>query len=201
MMVVLLGVIAGFRKGLRAQIPSLIALIFGVVCARLFTMPLAQVIAEVYPVCCGKTEECYVYSNLAAGLIFICVFFVFKFATGLIGKALRRREKTVFDCIAGAVFGVFVYLTILSVSFNFLISVNPGIALTRLAVDGDGNIAGEVSMLSPFLLGTPSPEDLSHLLQLRDAQFISGISSGLDSQESIQNHERFIRGADGPGIG
>lgn len=173
MTVVLLGVIAGFRKGFRRQIPTLIGLAFGVVCARLFTVPAAGFAADIYPVCCGLDEEWYVYSNLGAGIVFLAVFFIFRFATGVLGWVLRKRDKGVFDSIAGCFFCVFIYLTILSVSFNFIICFNPDTELTKLSVDGDGNIAGEVSLLSPLLLGTPSPEDLSHLLQLRDARSIS----------------------------
>lgn len=173
MVLVLFGVIAGFRKGFRRQIPSLIGLTFGIVCARLFTDPAAGIVAEIYPVCCGLDEECYVYSNIGAGIVFLAVYFIFRLATGILGHALRKREKGVLDSIAGCFLCVFVYLTILSVCFNFLICFNPDTELTKLSVDGDGNIAGEVSLLSPFLLDTPSPEDLSHLLQLRDARFIS----------------------------
>ena len=168
-----LAVIAGFRKGMRRQVPSFVATLIATICARLFMPPLSTMLAEAFPFARGTLEAGYIYSLMAASFIFLAVFLIFKLALGLVWRALRIGEGGVLNSIAGAIFKLFLYLMFLSIGYNMLICINPRSVVLKCIDNGDGNIVSEVVTVAPAILGTESPQSLCHRQQLEAARRIS----------------------------
>lgn len=171
--VLILGVTRGFRKGFFRQLPLFIGFSFGVVCARLFSAPVMDAISDLIPSLNSKVECDYVCSSIARGLIFLFVYEIFSIVTGFLKMLFKKIDSGILDSICGMVFGAVRYLLILSIILNWLLCVRPRGTLLKYAKSDDGNIIEEVMLIAPAILGGESVEDLAHLLQLEDAKCIS----------------------------
>lgn len=165
--------VAGYRRGGTRQIPRLIGILIGAVCARIFLQPVMNAFMEAFPQAMGRTETGYFYSTLAGGLVFVAVYIIFRFATSFIAYALRKREKSVINGIAGSVISLTTYVIFLSLFYNAMLCMSPRSALMDSMQADDGNIVEEVLMAAPAVLGTQTPEELRHSQQLEDASKIS----------------------------
>lgn len=168
-----LSVIAGYRRGFRRQIPRLLAFLFGAVCAHIFAIPVENYLREAWPDRIGITETVFIYTTLSRGFLFIVVYIVIVYTTGFLGRLLARPESGVINGISGALLSLLIWLTFLSLSYNFMICMSPRSALTKSLQDTDGNIIQEVLYIAPVFIGSQDPDTLSHLQQLEDAGRIS----------------------------
>lgn len=166
-------IVRGFRKGFRRQIPQLFGLLFGAVCAHIFREPFQFQLMKTFPLALGRPETEFVYSTLACGIVFLAAFVVFTFCLSVFAKVFRRRESTVVDSMGGAFVTLLIYSMFLSLLFNFMICVKPRSELSASMTHSDANILSEVLMVAPLMMGSQSPEELAHRLQLDDARRIS----------------------------
>lgn len=166
-------IIRGFRKGFRRQVPQMFGLMIGAVCAHIFRVPLQLELMKSMPFALHRPETEFVYSTIACGIIFLTVFCVFTLCLGVFSRALRRRESSVVDSMGGALVTLLIYTMFLSLVFNFLICLKPRSELSAAMTHSDANILSEVLMVAPLMMGSQSPEELAHLLQLDDARRIS----------------------------
>lgn len=171
--VALLGIVRGFRMRFTGQVPALIGMAFGVVCARMFCEPVQHYLYSVMPSAAASVEGDFISGNIACALIYTPAYFLFKLLTLVVGVVLRRFDTGMFDNIAGAAAGLLRYMMLLSISYNLLLCLNPRSELLRYARSDDGNVVREVMLLAPALDGCQSVETLGHLLQLEDAKKIS----------------------------
>lgn len=181
----LLSILLGFRKGMARQVPSLIGVAFGIICARIFALPAMEFLYGLFPEVHGRVGEEYVYSIIARSLLFGGVFLLFSAATSFLGRLLHSNEATILDNIGGAIFSLFKYMLILSIAMNVWVSMQltrPRHAsadegeipeLMRHLKSDDGNAVEEVMLLGPACLGGQGPDDLAHRLQLESARRIS----------------------------
>lgn len=171
--VLILGVTKGYRKGFFRQLPLFIGFCFGVVCARLFSEPVMDTICNLVPSVNSRVECDYVCSVIARGLVFLFVYEVFSICTAFLRLFFRRFNSGVLDSLGGMVFTAVRYLLILSIILNWFLCVRPRGELLKYAKSDDGNIIEEVMLIAPGILGGESVEDLAHTLQLEDAKCIS----------------------------
>ncbi|MDE6338630.1 MAG: CvpA family protein [Muribaculaceae bacterium] len=171
--VIIMGLMKGYRKGFFRQIHLLIGFCFGVVCARLFSAPVEDALQDMIPSLGSKAECEYVCSSISRGLVFLFVYEIFSVCTSFLKLLFRSFSSGVLDSLAGMVFTTVRYLLILSIILNWVLCVRPRGDLLRYAKSDDGNIAEEVMLISPAILGGESVEDLAHTLQLEDAKCIS----------------------------
>ena len=171
--VLILGVARGFRKGFFRQLPLFIGFCFGVVCARLFSEPVIDAIRDLIPSLNSKVECDYVCSSIARGLIFLFVYEIFSIVTGFLRMLFKKLSSGIVDSLCGMVFTAVRYLLILSILLNWLLCVHPQGTLLKYASSDDGNIIEGVMLVAPAILGGESVEDLAHVLQLERAKCIS----------------------------
>lgn len=166
-------VVVGFRRGLARQTPAVIGVAFGIVSARLLAPGLDEVLYGAFPSVHGKVEERFLYDTLSTGLVFFSIYAIFRTVTSFLGKVMASGDKSILDNLAGALFGLFKWILFLSIFFNFICGASEGSDLRRCARSDDGNIAEEVMLLAPTLLGGEDVVDLSHKIQLDEAKKIS----------------------------
>lgn len=171
--VLIVGLMRGFRKGFFRQTPFLIGFCFGVICARLFSEPVESAIRNLMPSLLSRAECDYICSSIARGLVFLFIYEIFSVVTGFLRLLFRSFRSGVLDSICGMVFTAVRYLLVLSIVLNWLLCVRPRGTLLRYAKSDDGNIIEEVMLIAPGILGGESVEDLAHTLQLEDAKCIS----------------------------
>lgn len=183
LVVALVAVIWGFRRGMARQTPSLIGVAFGIICARLFAEPMQEVIYGAFPEAHGSVGEEFIYSTIARTLIFAGVFLIFATITGFLGRVLDDDENsTILNNIGGSIFSLFKYMLILSLCMNCAVAMQ----LTRPAREpdrlpdlieymksDDGNAVEEAMLLGPACVGGEDGEELAHRLQLAAARRIS----------------------------
>lgn len=169
----ILAITKGYRKGFRRQLPLIIGMCFGVVCARIFCMPVEEGLRELLPSIAKRPESDYVYSILSRGIIYIVIYEIFSFCTGFLRLLMRTFSSGVLDSIIGAVFTLTRYMLMLSIGYNFLLCWQTDSQLLRYAKSDDGNIIEGVMLVAPALLGGESVDDLAHTLQLEAAKCIS----------------------------
>lgn len=168
-----LSIVKGFRRGFTGQISGILGLAFGTVCAHVFESEAEAMIRAVLPGIRNVVGSAFIYSLLAAGIVYLAVYLAFQILTKVLRSAMQVFYVGMLDKLLGAAFCLVKYLLILSLVFNLILCVNPRSRLLRYADADDGNIVQCVLLLAPGLLGCGSVEDLSHILQLRDARKIS----------------------------
>ena len=165
--------IAGFRRGLARRIPAFIGLAFGIICARIFTDPLARSLYDLMPSMRGMVSEQYFFTTLAATLILLAVYLLFRVITGFLGTVLGALPHGILDNLGGSIFALFRMLVFLSMGFNLLLSVQDNCGLLRSLKSDDGNIVEGVMLVGPALCGSESPEEYAHEVQIQEAHKIS----------------------------
>lgn len=168
------GVIYGFRRGLARQTPSMIGMAFGIISARLLAPGLVDVVDGAFPSIHGNVEEHYVCDTISSTIVFASIYLIFRTVTGFLGRVMNAAgEHTILNNLGGAVYSLFKYLMFTSIALNLLVAMRLNADLLHSVKSDDGNIVEGVMLLSPGILGGQDIEELSHLIQLREAKKIS----------------------------
>lgn len=174
MLVVGASVIVGYRRGLRRQVPALIAVAFGAVASHIFVVPVAGWIASSFFTSLqGKPQESFVATTLAAALVFGGVYSLFYHITRFMAKVFGRGQGGVLNGIIGAFFLLFKWSLWLSLAYNILLCWQTDSVLMTSLKSDDGNAVEEVMRVAPAVLGSDSPDELRHRIQLHEAKSIS----------------------------
>lgn len=168
-----LGTIRGFRHKLTEQSPSCFGIAFGVLCSYIFRFPAEEFVAGFLRSETTGVDGEFVLSNLSCTLIFILAYTAFYLATYVLRLFFRMFDTGMLDNIMGALFGVFRGAFFLSIALNIWLCVNPDSRLLKYAMHDDGDIVHEVMLISPYLLGSESVDELAHKIQLEEAKTIS----------------------------
>lgn len=171
--VAVLAALHGFRRGLAGQTSSVLGLAFGIVGTRVFSGDAYDFVKSLG--LGGNDMVCapFILSVLSSGILYCLIFFAVKFLTLPLQKAVSFIGFGILDSIAGIIFTLLRDLLFLSILFNIYVSFVPGSTLMKYATAEDGNAVEGVMILAPSALGCLSFEDLSHLIQLREARKIS----------------------------
>lgn len=168
-----LGTIRGFRRKLTMQAPSCFGVAFGILCSNIFRYPAEELVSDFLRAETAGVDGEFVLSNLSCTLVFILAYTAFYLATYILRLFFRMLDTSMLDNILGALFGVFRAAFFLSIALNAWLCVNPDSRLIKYAMHDDGDIVHEVMLISPFLLGSESVDDLAHKIQLYQAKWIS----------------------------
>ena len=166
-------VVRGFRKGFTGQICGVLGLAFGAVCSIIFSPEVAAILKSIVPNLTSFPFPPFIYSVVAASLIYSCVYAAFKAFTKILQKALRVFRVGMLDRLAGSAFCILKYMLALSIVYNIILCINPNSPLLNYSKADDGNMVQSVLLLAPGLLGCISADDLAHAMQLLDAKKIS----------------------------
>lgn len=168
-----LGVVRGYRRGLTGMVTCVLGMAFGIVCSHIFIDGVTEAIEGMLPVREDYIGGHYVATNVAAGLIFGAVYFVFRLVTRVIRDAMPMEGGGLLNSLLGTAFCVYNYLLMLSIVYNVMVGWDPG---SRLMHDGkadDGNIISAVMWIAPAALGSESFSEFAHEEQLHQAKKIS----------------------------
>lgn len=186
------GIWRGYRKGLVHQLAGVLGIGFGIVASRLFSGMLAEWLIERYPGIGISWCPDFVYGALASAIVFGVAFMACRLAAGVLRSAMQFIHVGALNSLLGAVFGLLKYLLIVSIVFNLILCFDKDSELLSMHDDNDGNMVELVLDLAPALLGTPSPGDLEHESQLREAKKISFNYSGTTDVDSMDNYIQII---------
>lgn len=168
-----LAVIKGFHSGFTGQISGVLGFAFGTVCTHVFSDEAEVVVRLLLPGLSGHVGAGFIYSVMSAALVYVVVYLLFRMLTRVLRSAMQVFYVGMLDKLLGSVFCLMKYMLLLSIVYNLIVCVNPSSPLMKYATSDDGNVVECVMLLGPGLLGCRSIEDLSHLLQLREARKIS----------------------------
>ncbi|MDE7413847.1 MAG: CvpA family protein [Muribaculaceae bacterium] len=165
--------IKGFRDRLSSMTPSAFGIAFGVLCSYIFRFPVEEYVRTTLPYEASSVEGEFIISNISCSLIFIIAFTIFFFSTYVLKYLFKKIDTGLLDNISGALFGAFRGALYISIAYNLFLAVFPDSRLLKYAMHDDGDIVHEVMLISPFLLGSESVDELAHKVQLEKAKTIS----------------------------
>ncbi|MCH5228584.1 MAG: CvpA family protein [Muribaculaceae bacterium] len=173
LLVALVSVTTGFRRGITMQLASVLGLAFGAVASRILTLEMSQTFQ--WGMHLSQAEEFTDFtSNLVwASLIYTVVFWIFHITAPILKSALSIFSIGIFNRLLGAFFSLFANLLWLSIVLNLLLCINPESGLLRYESANDGNLVAAVMEITPAVLGCNGAEDFAHFNQLKEAKSIS----------------------------
>lgn len=186
-LVAILAVVRGYRRGLTGMVTSVLGLAFGVICAHIFAKGAASLVSSLMPERVLERSGNYLAENIGAGLVFFIVYHVFNTITRIIRTAMGDLGSGLLNSIIGAFFCLCNYLLMLSIVYNIIVGWNPESALMHYGKADDGNIIEAVMWIAPAALGSESFSEFAHEEQLREAKKISHLApSPLNKNRSIE---------------
>lgn len=192
--VAILAVVRGYRRGLTGQVTSVLGLAFGVVIAHILVPGLTDALAGFCGYARNPARAQFLASNLAASAIYFIIYLIFCAITKIVRAAMNMIGTSLLDSIIGAMFCLYNYMLMLSAIFNVLVGWHPGSSLMHDGRSDDGNVVALVLKIAPAALGSESFADFAHSMQLEDARKISQILPA-DTSPGIQQSDsrcRFI---------
>lgn len=132
-----------------------------------------RVVRTILPGIQGHLGSAFIYSVLAAVMVYVIVYMAFRIFTKVLRSAMQVFYVGMLDSLLGSAFCLIKYMLFISIIYNLILCVNPSSPLMKYANADDGNVVECVILLAPGLLGCGSVEDLSHLIQLKEAKKIS----------------------------
>lgn len=173
LIVAVVGIIRGFRKGFTAQICNVLGMGFGVVCTHIFTEQAAAFAKMLLPFLVSRPFPEYIWQLTGAAAMYTAVYYLFGAFTGVLSGALSIFSIGMFNKLVGAAFCLINYTLWLSIIYNLILGYNPEGALLRYASADDGNVVETVLDMTSGFLGCEGASELAHLVQLREAKKIS----------------------------
>lgn len=146
LIVFVVSVVLGFRKGMMVQAGSLGGILLGVVLCHLFGDRCAALIA-------GTQSPTYVDCVLANIIIFIAGYLSVRAVAHFFKKLTHALALGGLDRLGGAVFSLFQWMLALSIVLNLWHMVKPTTNFLALSTLGNGHAIEAVMSLAPGLLG------------------------------------------------
>lgn len=171
--VALVALMRGFRRGLTRQVSDIIGFAFGIVAARTLGPDFAVCLEDWVPRFYHPVARSFFFSTLSYGLIWSACIFVFSILTRVLNVVLGVIPVGIMNSIGGAVFTLLKYLMFLSLLFDLGLCRPFGSPLMHCARHDDGNLVDCVIRLAPAVLGSMSAEEYVHRVQLWEARSIS----------------------------
>lgn len=171
--VVIVGILRGFRLGLSRQGASLIGCAIGIIACLVAGSSLASWIADTIPLTKDEPMPMFLPYALAVAIIYLSCVGLFALLSLPLKLILSVFGRGIVNKVLGAAACLFRYTLALSVVFNVLAGVDRKSPLVKCATDSDANLAQVVCLLAPPLLGSISIDDLAYAMQLHKAKSIS----------------------------
>ena len=136
----------GFRKGITVQVGALGGLILGVLLCHVCGGYVAAMIA-------GNSAPTYVDSVIANIIVFIVGYLCVRAVAHFFKSALKSLKLGALDRIGGALFSCFEWMFVLSVLLNLWLVIKPSTSFQALSTLGNGHAIDAILGLAPALLG------------------------------------------------
>lgn len=171
--VALVAMLRGFRKGLTRQVSGILGFVFGIVAARTLGPDFEVWLMGWVPKFYEPVGKSFFFSTLSYGLIWSGCLLVFSTLTKILNIVLGYLPVGIMNSIAGAAFTLLKYLMFLSLLFDLAICRPQESPLMHCVRHDDGNLVDCVVRLAPAILGSMSAEDYALKVQLWEARDIS----------------------------
>lgn len=190
--VLILALWRGWRKGFTYQLASLLGLAFGFVAARLLGDSMSEMLEPLIPAPesfapepFGTPLRNYTEHTAGASAVFVLVYIGFRMLGTVLNSAMQLLHTGAINSIAGAALNFGKWVLIMSVIFNLWLIIKPDCGLLKYYNDGDGNVVELVMEAAPALFGIPGPDELEHIRRMRQARAIE--SGNYDNTETQDN--------------
>lgn len=144
-LLVVLGLVQGYRKGLISQVGQIIGLLAAIVACRMFGPVAVEWLGPRDP-----SESSTALTAVAYAITFLVVYIGVLIVVRLIRGVVHGVHLGVIDRIAGAVFRAFVYLLLLSIVLNVWAVVAPGSDMVNTRVHPE---RARVIVIAPMVCG------------------------------------------------
>lgn len=155
MLIFIAAVAYGLYKGFIAQLGSVGGVLVGIVACRLFSTPLARLLAGGQP----DANDMYISGVFACVILFIVGYFSARLVAGLVKTVSRALHLTIFDRIGGAVFTIFEWFLVFSLLLNIWQAFRPDISVIAGSRLAGGRAASAVIDFAPKVLGSETFKD------------------------------------------
>ncbi|MDE6317421.1 MAG: CvpA family protein [Muribaculaceae bacterium] len=145
----------GLYKGFIAQFGSVGGVLVGIVACRLFSDPLARLLAGGHP----DANDAYVSGVFACVILFIVGYFAARLVAGLVKTVSRALHLTLFDRVGGVVFSLFEWFLVFSLLLNIWQAFRPDISVVAGSRLAGGRAAAAVIDFAPKVLGSETFKD------------------------------------------
>ena len=173
LLVALVSLATGFRRGITMQLSSLLGFAFGAVAARIFVIPLSKYFMWVEHFSPAPEFNDFSVNLVTCGVIYTVVYWAFSIFSIILRKAMAVFDTGIFNRLLGSFFSLVKNLLWLSLFLNFLICFKSESGLLKYERANDGNPVAAVMELTPAILGCYGGEDFAHIHQLKEAKSIS----------------------------
>lgn len=140
----------GVWQGLIRQVVSLAGIVLGVVGVRVLGPEAASIAARIFPSWLHSPQAAAVVGNTG---VFAAVWLAVAAASTVLHKASHMMMLGWVDHLAGGVFSLFKWLTVLSALLNLWHTISPDSALFATSTLMDGEMLPWVMKLAPKLFG------------------------------------------------
>lgn len=188
LVLVVLGIIIGWMKGLVSQVSSICGIVLGLIACNLFGSWATDVLKLIIPEAAKWPAASVTVSATAHIVLFVVVFLSVLLAGTLIRSIVTSLHLGIIDKVGGAAFCSFKYLLYLSIVLNLWYIVKPQ-SDTFATTHSMNNKPFELVMdMAPFTLGAeklPSKE-----IGGGDGSFIARHRKHKSTEISVQNEQR-----------
>ena len=177
LLVALVSLAIGFRRGITMQISSVLGLAFGAVAARVLSPEFSDQFQWVEKFTPAPEFNEFAVNLVCSAVIYAVVYAIFSLISKIMQGALSVFEVGMFNRLLGAFFSLLKNLLWLSLFLNIIICFKAESGLLRYERANDGNLVASVMELTPVILGCYGGEDFAHFHQLKEAKSISCLHS------------------------
>ena len=153
LIVFVVSVILGFRKGIIVQAGALGGIILGIVLCRVGGDWMAARISELSFSGTGDAAPTYVDFVIANIILFIAGFLGVKAVAHFFKNITHALALGGLDRVAGAVFSLFEWMLVLSLLLNLWLVIKPSANIHAMSTLGNGHAIEAIIDLAPRLLG------------------------------------------------
>ncbi len=180
---IFIGLIRGYRRGFTKLAPTVLALACGAVVGHVVGGEAADWMAGFFPEGDDPVFGPYMCTFLPAASVYVIAYFIVELVTGIIRQILGILGEGILNSLGGAIFCAFNYMTWLSLLLNLIICLDHDSAMLSTLTHDDGNLLSTVICIGPAVIGSESPAELSHDIQVREAKKISYQPPIMDNAE------------------
>ena len=124
-LIVLGGIVLGYRKGFIGQLSSLVSWIVAIMFCYKFGDVIQGIFLSIVPSAAGWPLSTITVKTVSLAFAFLVVMVVIRLILKLFKGALKAADLTFIDRLGGSLLFMFKYAFILSIALNLLYAINP----------------------------------------------------------------------------
>ena len=155
LLIFVVSIIYGFRKGMIVQIGAVGGVIVGILACRLF----GPWLTGVFTSSDADANDIYICGVFANVLLFLIGYICARLVASLIKTVTHGLHLSIIDRLAGALFSLFEWMLVASIALNLWQAFRPELDVTKNSKLADGRAAAAVMDLAPKVFGSETARD------------------------------------------